>query len=110
MDAPSQREDFNRRHASSISRIDPQKFGGGLKSESDPRGIGSVFHGASAEIGQKGTFFNALLVDVHIHMMTHTIPNPFRVTFSTMVVLTVNKIVFVVHSLLFTHPRPTVST
>jgi hypothetical protein len=110
MDAPSQREDFNRRHTLSISRINPPKFGGGLKFESDPRGIGSAFHRASAKIEQKGTFFNSLLVDIHIHMMTNTIPNPFRITFSTMVVLTVNKIVFVVHSLFFSHPCPAVST
>jgi len=40
----------------SISRINPPKFGGGLKFESDPRGIGFVFHRAGAEIGQKGGF------------------------------------------------------
>jgi len=44
----------------SISRINPQKFGGGLKFGSDPKGIGSAFHGASAEIGQKGRFYKGL--------------------------------------------------
>jgi hypothetical protein len=41
-------EDFNRRHTLSMSRINPPKFGGGLKSESN------------AEIGQKGTFCKGL--------------------------------------------------
>jgi hypothetical protein len=94
----------------SISRINPPKFGGGLKSESDPRGIGSAFHGTGAGIGQKGTFFKGLSVDVHIHMMTHAIPNPFGITLPAMVVLTVNKVMFVVHGLFFTHPGPTMRT
>jgi len=84
-------------HAS-ISRINPPKFGGGLKSESD------------AETGKKGTFYKGLSVDVHIHVMTHTIPDTFWITFPAVVVLTVNKVVFVVNSLLFTHPRTTVRT
>jgi hypothetical protein len=33
-----------------ISRINPPKFGGGLKFDSDPRGIGDAFHGAGADI------------------------------------------------------------
>jgi hypothetical protein len=49
-------------------------------------------------------------MDIHVYMMTHTIPNPFGITFPTMVVLTVNKVVLVVHSLIFTHPDPAVST
>jgi len=40
----------------SISRINPPKFGGGLKFESDPREIGSAFHGAGADIGEKDSF------------------------------------------------------
>jgi hypothetical protein len=42
--------------------------------------------------------------------MTHTIPNPFGVTLPAMVVLTVNKVVFVVHGLFFSHPHPAVRT
>jgi len=38
-------------HTLSISRINPPKYGGGLKFESDPREIGSAFHGAGADIG-----------------------------------------------------------
>jgi hypothetical protein len=53
-------KDFNRRHTLSISRINPPKFGGGLKSESDPRGIGYAFHGAGVEIEQKGAFCKGL--------------------------------------------------
>jgi hypothetical protein len=49
-------ENFNHRHTISISRINPPKFGGGLKFERDPGEIGFAFHGASAEIGQKGGF------------------------------------------------------
>ena len=41
-------EDFNHRNTLSISKINPPKFGGGLKSESD------------AEIGQKGAFCKGL--------------------------------------------------
>ena len=40
----------------SISRINPPKFGGGLKFESDPREISYAFHGAGADIGGKGSF------------------------------------------------------
>jgi hypothetical protein len=69
-----------------------------LKSESD------------AETGKKGTFYKGLSVDVHIDMMTHAIPNPFGITFPAMVVLTVNKVVFVVNGFLFTHPHPAVRT
>jgi len=53
-------EDFNLGHTFSISRINPPKFGGGLKSEPDPRGIGYAFHGAGVEIRQKGTFCKGL--------------------------------------------------
>ena len=110
MDVPSQREEFNHKHTLNISRINPPKFGGGLKSESDPRGIDSAFHGAGAEIGQKGVFFKGLSVDVHIHMMTHAIPNPFGITLPAVIVLTVNQVMFVVHGLFFTHSGPTVRT
>ena len=44
----------------SISRINPLKFGGGLKFELDPREISYAFHGAGAGIGQKGVFFKGL--------------------------------------------------
>jgi hypothetical protein len=94
----------------SISRINPSKFGGGLKSEFDLGGIGSAFHGAGAEIGQKGIFFIDLSVDVHIDMMTHAIPNPFGITLPAVVVLTVDKVMFVVNGLFFTHPDPAVRT
>jgi hypothetical protein len=40
----------------SILRINPPKIGGGLKFESDPRGIGYAFHGAGADIGKKDSF------------------------------------------------------
>jgi len=40
----------------SISRINPPKFGGGLKFEADPREIGSAFHGAGVDIGEKDSF------------------------------------------------------
>jgi len=53
-------DNFNHMNTLSISRINPQKFGGGLKFGSDPKGIGSAFHGASAEIGQKGRFYKGL--------------------------------------------------
>jgi len=43
-------------------------------------------------------------------MMTHTIPNPFGITFPAVVVLTVNKVMFVVNGLIFTHPGSTVGT
>jgi hypothetical protein len=49
-------KNFNHRHTLSISRINPPKFGGGLKFESDPREIGSAFHGAGADIGEKDSF------------------------------------------------------
>jgi hypothetical protein len=71
MDAPSQRENFNHpgticrtygagRNTLSILRINPPKFGGGLKFEPDPRGIGYAFHGAGAGIGKKGAFCKGL--------------------------------------------------
>jgi len=43
-------------HTLDISRINPPKFGGGLKFESDPRGIGYAFHGAGADIGENDSF------------------------------------------------------
>jgi len=43
-------ENFNRRNTLSILRINPLKFGGGLKFESD------------AEIGQKGAFCKGLKI------------------------------------------------
>jgi hypothetical protein len=61
MDAPSQRDNFNHpreigfafhgagTNTLSISRINPPKFGGGLKFEPD------------AEIEQKGAFFKGLI-------------------------------------------------
>jgi len=49
-------ENFNHRHTLSISRINPPKFGGGLKFESVPRGIGYAFHRAGADIGGKDSF------------------------------------------------------
>ena len=70
----------------------------GLKSESD------------AEIGQNGTFFKGISVDIHICIVTHAIPNPFGITVFTMIVLTVKKSVFVVNGFIFTHPYPTVCT
>jgi len=48
----------------SILRINPPKFGGGLKFEPDPRGIGYAFHGASAGIGQKGAFCRGLFITI----------------------------------------------
>jgi hypothetical protein len=42
-------------------RINPPKFGGGLKFESDPRGIGFAFHRAGAEIEQKGELCKGLV-------------------------------------------------
>jgi len=56
MGAPSQRENFNHRNTWRIARINPPKFGGGLKFYPDPRGIGYAFHGAGAAIGQNETF------------------------------------------------------
>jgi len=53
-------ESFNHRNTLSILRINPPKFGGGLKFESDPRGMGYAFHGAGAGIGQKGAFCKGL--------------------------------------------------
>jgi hypothetical protein len=49
-------KNFNHRHTLSISRINPPKFGGGLKFNSDPRGVGYAFHGACADIGGKNSF------------------------------------------------------
>jgi hypothetical protein len=69
-----------------------------LKSESD------------AEIGQKGTFFKALSVEIHVYMMTHTIPNPFGIAVPAVVVVTVNEVMFVVNGFLFTHPGSAVRT
>jgi hypothetical protein len=37
----------------SISKVNPPKFGGGLKFEFDPSEIGFALHGAGIEIGQK---------------------------------------------------------
>jgi hypothetical protein len=37
---------------------------------------------------------------IHIHMMTHAIPNTLGITVSAVVVLTVNKVVFVVNGFL----------
>jgi hypothetical protein len=53
-------KNFNRRNTLSILRINPLKYGGGLKFESDPRGMGYAFHGACAGIGQKGAFCKGL--------------------------------------------------
>jgi hypothetical protein len=47
-------DSFNHMNTLSILRINPPRFGGGLKFEYDPREIGSAFHRISAEIGQKG--------------------------------------------------------
>jgi len=66
-EAPSQHENFNHpstisrtygagSNTASISRINPPKFGGRLKFESDPRGIGCAFHGAGVDIGGKDSF------------------------------------------------------
>jgi hypothetical protein len=54
-------ENINHRNTLSISRINQPKFGGGLKFEPDPRGIGFAFHRAGTGIGQKGVFFKVLL-------------------------------------------------
>jgi len=48
------------RNTLSILRINPLKYGGGLKFESDPRGMGYAFHGACAGIGQKEAFCKGL--------------------------------------------------
>ena len=50
------------------------------------------------------------LMDVHVYMMTHTIPHPFGVTVPAVIVLAVNKVVLVVDSFLFTNPGATVRT
>ena len=63
---------------------------------------------SDAGIGQKGMFFKGLSVEVHIKMMTHTIPNPFGITLTAVIVFTVNEVVFVVNRFLFTHPGSTV--
>jgi hypothetical protein len=47
-------------HTWSILRINPPEFGGGLKFEHYPRGIGYAFHRAGAGIGQKGVFCKGL--------------------------------------------------
>jgi hypothetical protein len=47
-------------------------------------------------------------VNVHIDMMTHTIPNPFGITVPAVVVLAINEVVFVVNGLLFTDSGSTV--
>jgi hypothetical protein len=52
-------------------------------------------------MGQKGTFFKGLSVDIHVCVMTHAIPNTIRITVLAMVVLTVKKSVFVVNGFLF---------
>ena len=57
-------ENFNRRNTPSILRINPPKFGGGLKFESDPGEIGFIFHRANTEIGQKGTFYKGLTLPI----------------------------------------------
>jgi hypothetical protein len=51
---PGEGENFNHKNTLSISRINPPKFGGGIKFEPYLRGIGFAFHRASAELGQKG--------------------------------------------------------
>ena len=43
-------------------------------------------------------------------MMTHTIPNPFGITFPAVVVLTVNEVMFVVNGLFSTNSHPTMRT
>jgi hypothetical protein len=48
-------DNFNHRNILSISRSNPPKFGGGLKFEPDPRGIGYAFHGAQ-KLSKKGRF------------------------------------------------------
>jgi hypothetical protein len=45
-----------------MSRINPPKFGGGLKFEFDPRRIGYAFHGKGADIGEKNIFIQALSI------------------------------------------------
>jgi len=49
-------ENFNQSNTGGISRINPPKFGGGLKFESNPGEIGCAFHRASADIGEKDSF------------------------------------------------------
>jgi hypothetical protein len=55
-------------------------------------------------------FLKGLLVDIHIHMMTHTIPNPLGITFPAVVVLTVNQVVLVIYGFILAHPGPAVGT
>jgi len=53
-------ENFNHRNTLSISRI-KLKLHFVHNVETDPREIGSAFHGAGAEIGQKVVFCNGLM-------------------------------------------------
>jgi hypothetical protein len=73
MDAPSQRENFNHpsticrtygagRNTVSISRINPPKFGGGLKFEPD------------TGIGQKRAFFKGLILTIYLEFHINTFP------------------------------------
>ena len=55
MDAPSQRENFNRRNTLSILRINPPKFGGGLKFEPVEAKRRSRLSGTQ-ELGKRGRF------------------------------------------------------
>jgi hypothetical protein len=55
MDSPSQRENFNRRHTLSISRINPPKIGGGLKFEPVEAKRRSRLSGTQ-KLGKKGHF------------------------------------------------------
>jgi hypothetical protein len=48
------------------------------------------------------------LMDVHVNMMTHTIPHPFGITFPAVVVVPVNKVVLVVNGIIFGHTGATV--
>ena len=57
-------ENFNHRNTLSISRI-KLKLHFVHNVETDPREIGSAFHGAGAEIGQKGAFCKGLSVVSH---------------------------------------------
>ena len=52
MDASSQRENFNHRHTLSISRINPPKFGGGLKFEP----VDKSRSAGTPELGKRGRF------------------------------------------------------
>jgi hypothetical protein len=40
-------------------------------------------------------------MDIHVHVVTHTIPDPFGIAVSAVVVVTVNEVVFVVNGVLF---------